>query len=67
MLSSKHVRCQNTIARATALRRLKNKSKIEPLSENLFRALLCRVCQDEKSPCTPQMETYIAGDCYFTH
>ena len=51
------------LAEDAFLRRLKNKIKIEPLSPELFRDLLRRVCQEEEVPCTPAMEDYIRGEC----
>jgi hypothetical protein len=43
--------------------RLKNKIKIEPLSQDLFVELLRRVCEDEQLPCTLEMEEYISREC----
>jgi len=51
------------LAEDAFMRRLKNKIKIEPLSPELFRDLLRRVCDEEELPCTPAMEDYIRGEC----
>jgi hypothetical protein len=45
------------------MRRLKNKIKIEPLSQDLFVDLLRRVCEDEQLPCSPEMEEYVSREC----
>ena len=47
------------LAEDAFLRRLKNKIKIEPLSEELFRSLLTRVCQEKGVPCGPEMENHL--------
>jgi hypothetical protein len=46
------------LAEDAFLRRLKNKIKIEPLSEELFRSLLTRVCQEKGVPCGAEMEDH---------
>lgn len=51
------------LAEDAFMRRLKNKIKIEPLSQDLFRALLRRVCEDEQLPCTAEMEEYVSREC----
>ena len=45
------------------LRRLRNKIKIEPLSESLFRELLRRVCDEKQVPYTRGMEDYLVQEC----
>jgi hypothetical protein len=51
------------LAEDAFMRRLKNKIKIEPLSQELFVELLRRVCEDEQLPCTLEMEQYISREC----
>jgi len=51
------------LAEDAFMRRLKNKIKIEPLSQDLFVQLLRRVCMDEQLPCGPEMEDYVAREC----
>jgi hypothetical protein len=51
------------LAEDAFMRRLKNKIKIEPLSAELFRDLLRRVCEEEELPITRSMEDYIRGEC----
>jgi hypothetical protein len=48
----------NDLAEDAFLRRLKNKIKIAPLSEELFRSLLTRVCQEKGVPCGAEMEDH---------
>ena len=45
------------------MRRLKNKIKIEPLSEALFRELLQRVAVEKGVPCKREMEDFIVAEC----
>jgi hypothetical protein len=45
------------------MRRLKNKIRIDPLSENLFRELLRRVCDEKQVPCTRELEDYMVQQC----
>src|SRR6185437_14712311 len=45
------------------LRRLKNKIKIEPLQDGLFRDLLRRVASAKGIPCSPEMEDLIVHEC----
>ena len=45
------------------MRRLKNKIRIDPLSENLFRELLRRVCDEKQVPCTRELEDYMVQHC----
>jgi hypothetical protein len=52
------------LAEDAFMRRLKNKIKIEPLSQDLFVELLRRVCEDELLPCTPEMEEYISANVW---
>ena len=51
------------LAEDAFLRRLKNKIKIDPLREDLFRELLRRVCRDKELPCTPEIEAYLSKEC----
>jgi predicted ATPase with chaperone activity len=51
------------LAEDAFMRRLKNKIKIEPLSQDLFNELLRRVCEQEQLPCNPEMEEYISREC----
>jgi hypothetical protein len=51
------------LAEDAFLRRLKNKIKVEPLSEELFRSLLTRVCQEKGVPCGAEMEDHITAEC----
>jgi hypothetical protein len=51
------------LAEDAFMRRLKNKIKIEPLSQDLFVELLRRVCEDELLPCSPEMEEYVSREC----
>jgi predicted ATPase with chaperone activity len=51
------------LAEDAFMRRLKNKIKIEDMSEDLFRELLRRVCQQHQLPCPPEMEEYISREC----
>lgn len=51
------------LAEDAFMRRLKNKIKIEPLSQDLFVDLLRRVCEDQQLPCSPEMEEYISREC----
>jgi predicted ATPase with chaperone activity len=51
------------LAEDAFMRRLKNKIKIEPLDQNLFRELLRRVSAEKGVPCSPQMEDYIVEEC----
>ena len=51
------------LAEDAFMRRLKNKIKIEPLSQDLFTELLRRVCVEEQLPCTQEMEAYVAREC----
>jgi hypothetical protein len=51
------------LAEDAFMRRLKNKIKIDPLSQDLFVDLLRRVCEDEQLPCSPEMEEYVSREC----
>ena len=51
------------LAEDAFMRRLKNKIKIEPLSPDLFRELLSRVCSERQLPCRPEMQDYISSEC----
>jgi hypothetical protein len=53
----------NDLAEDAFMRRLKNKIKIAGLSEDLFRDLLERVCQEKGVPCTAEMEEHITREC----
>ncbi|HWZ29693.1 MAG TPA: hypothetical protein VNX18_00060 [Bryobacteraceae bacterium] len=53
----------NDLAEEAFMRRLKNKIKIEPLSEALFRELLQRVAVEKGVPCKPAMEDFIVAEC----
>jgi len=51
------------LAEDAFMRRLKNKIKIEPLSQNLFVDLLRRVCEEQQLPCSQEMEEYVSREC----
>ena len=51
------------LAEDAFMRRLKNKIKIDPLSPDLFRTLLERVCAERELPCPREMEDYISSEC----
>lgn len=51
------------LAEDAFLRRLKNKIKIEPMSDDLFRILLRRVAAKKGIACNPEMENYIVEGC----
>jgi hypothetical protein len=51
------------LAEDAFMRRLKNKIKIEPLSQNLFGELLRRVCEEQQLPCSQEMEEYVSREC----
>jgi predicted ATPase with chaperone activity len=51
------------LAEEAFMRRLKNKIKIEPLQEDLFRHLLRRVAAQKGVPCRPEMEDLIIEEC----
>jgi predicted ATPase with chaperone activity len=51
------------LAEEAFMRRLHNKIKIDPLSEDLFRELLRRVCNEKQVPCSQDMEDYIVKEC----
>jgi len=51
------------LAEDAFMRRLKNKIKIEPLSQDLFVELLRRVCEEEQLPSSPEMEEYVTREC----
>jgi predicted ATPase with chaperone activity len=53
----------NDLAEDAFMRRLKNKIKIDALSDDLFKKLLRRVCQDKELPCTAEMEEYLWREC----
>jgi predicted ATPase with chaperone activity len=53
----------SSLAEDAFLRRLKNKIKIEPLSDDLFRELLRRVFREKDLECTPDMGEYIRAEC----
>jgi hypothetical protein len=45
------------------MRRLKNKIKIEPLQDDLFRDLLRRISAEKGILCSPEMEELIVEEC----
>ncbi len=51
------------LAEEAFMRRLKNKIRIDPLSEDLFRELLVRVCDEKQVPRSKEMEDYIVKEC----
>src|SRR5260370_23251097 len=51
------------LAEDAFMRRLKNKIKIEPLEDDLFRELLRRVSSEKGIPCSPEMEDLIVDEC----
>ncbi len=51
------------LAEDAFMRRLKNKIKIEPLEDDLFRELLRRVSAEKGIPCSPEMENLIVDEC----
>jgi len=51
------------LAEDAFLRRLKNKIKIESLSEDLFKELIRRACQHKGLPLTPEIEDYFLEQC----
>jgi predicted ATPase with chaperone activity len=51
------------LAEDAFLRRLKNKIKVEPLGDDLFRELLRRVLKEKSLECTPDMAEYIRSEC----
>jgi predicted ATPase with chaperone activity len=51
------------LAEEAFMRRLKNKIKIEPLSQGLFNQLLRRVCEEEQLPYNSEIEDYISREC----
>lgn len=51
------------LAEDAFMRRLKNKIKIDPLSPDLFRELLQRVCTAKQLPCVREMQDYIIAEC----
>ena len=51
------------LAEDAFMRRLTNKIKIEPLSDDLFLELFRRVCAERDLPCSPEMERYILEQC----
>jgi hypothetical protein len=42
---------------------LKNKIKVEPLSEDLFKELTRRACRQKSLPLTPEVEDYFVNAC----
>jgi len=54
------------LAEEAFMRRLKNKIRIDPLSEDLFKELLRRVCDERQVPCNQEMEEHIVRQC-LTH
>jgi energy-coupling factor transporter ATP-binding protein EcfA2 len=50
------------LAEDAFLRRLRNKIKIDPLTPELFRNLLRRVCQDRKLTCSQESLDYICSE-----
>jgi predicted ATPase with chaperone activity len=53
----------SSLAEEAFMRRLKNKIKIEPLSEGLFRELLRRAAAQRGIACSPKMEDFIVEEC----
>jgi hypothetical protein len=51
------------LAEDAFMRRLKNKIKIDPLDDDLFKELFRRVCQVQELPCNPEMEEYFRQQC----
>ena len=51
------------LAEEAFLRRLKNKIKIEPMGDDLFKELLRRVFQEKGLMCGPEMAEYIRAEC----
>ncbi len=51
------------LAEDAFMRRLHNKIKIDPLSEDLFRVLLRRTWKEKALESTPEMEDYIVAQC----
>ena len=51
------------LAEDAFLRRLKNKIKIDVMSEELFRILLQRVCKQKQVACSQEMEDYVTAGC----
>jgi predicted ATPase with chaperone activity len=45
------------------LRRMKNKVKIDAPTEDIFRKLLTRVCQEKKLACAPEVQEYLLEQC----
>jgi predicted ATPase with chaperone activity len=53
----------SSLAEDAFLRRLKNKIRIDPLREELFKQLLRRVCAENDLPCTDDMQDYVTAQC----
>ena len=51
------------LAEDAFMRRLKNKIKIEPMGDELFRELLRRVSGEKGIPCSVEMEDLIVNEC----
>jgi predicted ATPase with chaperone activity len=51
------------LAEGAFMRRLKNKIKVEALSEDLFRVLIRRVCKEKEIPHSAEMEDYMLRQC----
>ncbi len=54
----------NDLAEDAFMRRLKNKIRIDPMSEDLFKVLLQKVCERRSIVCSPEMEEYVAQQCW---
>jgi predicted ATPase with chaperone activity len=46
------------------LRRMRNKVKIDAPSEDIFRNLITRTCQEKKLACSQEMEEYLLDQCH---
>jgi hypothetical protein len=51
------------LAEEAFMRRLKNKIRIDPLTQDLFRAVLAKVCEQNGIVCTPEMADYLVEEC----
>ena len=51
------------LAEDAFMRRLRNKIKVDAVSEDLFRAIVQRVCQKAGIPCPPGMDDYLLREC----
>jgi hypothetical protein len=54
----------NDLAEEAFLRRLKNKIRIDFLSEDLFDELLRRVCEKKGLECTPEAQRHVREECF---